>query len=255
MNRQGRDIVHYLLGLPGISREPLWDNSNLVSFLAKCIIDNQITLPKIQEWASVCRFVEVDFNISDCDSFLTRVIYCLSDVNLEYFVTNNRTVRFDTLIQQKIGCDQSADTASLIPVAYAAFRMTKHFQLNPLDGNTLSPTSYVQYRGYYAAPNTAECVDFLEHVISRGITERPDCIFDTYRDVTVSDWFYHTPWQHIWEEILEEHGFDVRWVYDEDERRKRVITGETSAHEVSVGTDASATQSTRRRRGYENSGD
>lgn len=54
-----------------------------------------------------------------------------------------------------------------------------------------------------------------------------------------------------WEKILEEHGIDLGWVIDEEDRRQQAMTGETSAHEVSVGTDITQVLQMTKRRTYE----
>ncbi|RYP86967.1 hypothetical protein DL770_004848 [Monosporascus sp. CRB-9-2] len=118
-------------------------------------------------------------------------------------------------------------------------------------GMASSPEESVPYRGYYISERSAAKLRFFEHVISTGIADDPDCIFDSHYRVTVYDWFWHYGWKHIWDEILEEHGFDPDWVRDGDERRKRVVTGETSAHEVKVGVDTAEVQQMKRRRAYE----
>ncbi|KAI1840820.1 hypothetical protein JX266_012968 [Neoarthrinium moseri] len=44
--------------------------------------------------------------------------------------------------------------------------------------------------------------------------------------------FWFDDWEDIWEDILEGYGIDPDWAFEEDERRKRVEMGTTSAHEV-----------------------
>ncbi|XXH00484.1 hypothetical protein Hte_006830 [Hypoxylon texense] len=162
---------------------------------------------------------------------------------------------FDEIIQQRIGFDRSADTVD-IPVAMAASKVVARLREargELLFGNGASSILSVPYRGHYAAPDVAKSLEFLEYVMSMGISSRPDSIFDTFSDTRISDMFRNGSWEHIWAEILEEHGFNADWVYKENERRKRVGAGDTSAHEVSVRIDASAVRDVRRRRGYDNS--
>ncbi|KAI1768090.1 hypothetical protein GGR53DRAFT_518105 [Hypoxylon sp. FL1150] len=198
--------------------------------------------------------LQIDFNIPDCDPFLNIAISELSQYVFNSDVIDRCTAGFDAIIEQRIGCDKASDTVD-IPVAFAVWDMQYHLREAHKEapvGNHATPTLSVFYRGYHADTKVARCLTFLEHVLSRGIAERPDSIFDSYHERTISDLFYDTPWEHIWWEILEEHGFDVDWVYNEDERRKRVVTGDTSAHEVSIGIDTLALQDVKRRRGYEN---
>ncbi|KAI1370885.1 hypothetical protein F4677DRAFT_457542 [Hypoxylon crocopeplum] len=215
----------------------------------------------LQDWASACRFVDFDFNISGEMIYLELVVFFWStwideDVNNLHAVEQfDRITLFDLIVQQVFGCNDSTNTTD-IPVALAAWflrcKILEAFD-SSLMADGASSALPIPYRGHYAHPVVAQCLEFLEHVISMGIDQHPDCIFDTYYDITISDQFYNKPYQHVWEEILEEHGFDVGWVYEEDDRRQRVVTGEASAHEVSVGVDASAMRDVRRRRGYENS--
>jgi hypothetical protein len=72
----------------------------------------------------------------------------------------------------------------------------------------------------------------MEHVIIRGIELHPDSIFDVNRGMTIYDWFNFYDYEDIWEQILEEQGIDPDWAWDEKERRKRVMTGATSARDI-----------------------
>ncbi|OTA91945.1 hypothetical protein M434DRAFT_32217 [Hypoxylon sp. CO27-5] len=212
-----------------------------------------------KDWYSICQLVDLDFTIPGERSFLVGIIARLSRLSINKPPDKRGMSLLDTIdlfnaiIQLRIGSDGSADTMD-IPVAYAIRcikRRMGHAYKESLIANEATPTLSVPYRGYYVHPVVADSLNFLENIISKEITRRPDCIFDTYRGKTASGW-YISNWQYIWEEILKEHGFDVDWVYKEDERRKRVVTGETSAHEVSVGVDGSNIRDARRRRGYEN---
>ncbi|KAI1874007.1 uncharacterized protein JN550_002586 [Neoarthrinium moseri] len=90
-----------------------------------------------------------------------------------------------------------------------------------------------RYRcGYYIHPHLDPYLHFLEDIISLGFRYRPDCIFDEYDDETIHDMFRFDDWGDIWEEFLESLGINVEWAFEEDERRKRVKMGTTSAHEV-----------------------
>ncbi|KAI0835280.1 hypothetical protein F5Y06DRAFT_289188 [Hypoxylon sp. FL0890] len=217
-------------------------------------------LHSLQDWKSLCQFVDLDLNIPGGSNFIEQVIFQFSHwesmgpAGLDVPNLLDMITTFDAVVQLKIGSDGSAGTMD-IPVAYAAsciYWTLKAAREQSLIADEATPTLSISYRGYYAHPDVATCLNFLEYVISKEIKRRPDCIFDIHNNITASDWLYITWGRHIWEAILEEHGFDVGWVYEENKRRKRVVTGDTSAHEVSVGVDASSIREVTRRRGYKN---
>ncbi|KAI0169541.1 hypothetical protein GGR52DRAFT_573605 [Hypoxylon sp. FL1284] len=191
---------------------------------------------------------EFGWPLLHCAVLIGRVIndFC----HWAWLPIESRELIFDTLLDERIGCDASADIMDIIPVAFAADCMVYHFQ--EWFHVAENENNGAQYRGHHVNPVEAECLRFLEYIISRGIKERPDCVFDSYDDLTVSQILFYSPLKNVWEEILQEHGFDVYWVYKEHNRRLHTGTGETSAHEVNVRTDASALKDVRRRRGYEN---
>ncbi|KAH8204698.1 hypothetical protein TruAng_001173 [Truncatella angustata] len=109
-----------------------------------------------------------------------------------------------------------------------------------LRGDLPSPNVTFRYRGYFVVGKLAFSLNFLEHVIHLGISYRPDCIFDTYQGSTIYDIFWYTDWEDVWEGILEDHGIDPSWACEENERRKRVVLGQTSAHDVASPTQSAA---------------
>ncbi|RYP74092.1 hypothetical protein DL769_004109 [Monosporascus sp. CRB-8-3] len=163
------------------------------------------------------------------------------------------TDAFDALVQRGI-CGAGPGQTPKIPMGLAACKMT--VELNGARskgsmGMAPSPHEPVPYRGYCISARSAAILECLEHVLTTGIAYEPDCIFDSYEGVTVYDMFRYFGWKDLWDEILEEHGFDPDWVWEENERRKRVVLGETSAHEVKVGVDTTEVQQVKRRRAYE----
>ncbi|KAI2622156.1 hypothetical protein GGS26DRAFT_249622 [Hypomontagnella submonticulosa] len=229
-----------------------------ITSLASLAAKSEIFDKELRDWASVCQLVDFDFNVDVAGRhhFLVRVVVSMVD-SIEVDNIENYMKAFDSIVSQRIGI-ASSDGSMDIPMTLVGnlmWGLLKADYGKSLVAHEASPTLSASYRGYYMHPNLACQLVFLEHVISKGIAENPDSIFIAYHGWTISDMFYGTPWQHIWEEILEEHGFDVGWVYEEDERRARVITGETSAHEVSVGADTSRALEVKRRRGYENTDD
>lgn len=267
LNPQGRDVFHYLFGLSGVEVDGFWQNDSLILMLACSCQDtyrwtkNRLkTLRMLQDWDSICRLVDLDFNIPGKDGFLEMLVRTLSlwkaDEIADEFEGSlcEKIASFETVVRLRLGSDGSADTMD-IPVAYAARHLyavvlNAHGQL--LLTNEATPTLSIPYRFFYVHPVVANCLNFLEYVISKGITRRPDCIFDILCDVQVPNAYWY---RFIWDGILRKHGFDVEWVYKECMRRKRVVTGETSAHEVSVGVDGSSIRDARRRRGYKNPGE
>ncbi|KAI1425840.1 hypothetical protein F5Y12DRAFT_322043 [Xylaria sp. FL1777] len=117
--------------------------------------------------------------------------------------------------------------------------------------NSYSPEDFVIYRGYYVERNVAlKCLQLVERVISTGIKRRPDCIFDSFYGRRIYDYFEFVGYRSLWDQILEEHGIDPDWAWHESERRKRVVTGDTSAHEVSIGVDVSQITNVTKRKAF-----
>ncbi|KAI8627640.1 hypothetical protein F5Y19DRAFT_440645 [Xylariaceae sp. FL1651] len=141
------------------------------------------------------------------------------------------------------------------------------------------PQNSIFYRGYYAYSKLVPRFKFLEHVISTVIKQQPGLIFDTFMGRTVCDWlrdsYFPRVWEplwvpilkgfgidpvhdwfqgcvfkRVWEGILEEHNIDPAWALEENERRRRAVAGNTSAHEISVVVDVSTIQEVTRRKAY-----
>lgn len=240
----------------------------------------------LRDWMSICRFIDFDLNgLSDLSNsrnlnnlpnssrlrdlisslggssdlnrygqftFLEVVIYVFSIEKTDDLEL--RLTLFDAFIRVGIGTTSSADTWN-IPTIFAALWVYWTLELSfkeSLVAAEASPMLSVFYRGLYIHPNVARNLTFLEFVISKGIAQRPDSIFDTFSNLTPFGVFNFARWPGIWEEILEEHKFDIDWVYEERKRRKRVITGETTAHEVDVDVDVDVSKALemKRRRGY-----
>ncbi|KAI0380861.1 hypothetical protein F5Y04DRAFT_281536 [Hypomontagnella monticulosa] len=260
-NAQGQDIFHYLLGLPGIEIEGFWMNKYQVlqSVTSLSYMASSVGLcdEDLQNWLSVCRLVDFDFNWDVSHGTFMGDIARSFSYSAKPHTVDRLVSAFDKLVHRRIGSARSDDGMD-IPTAYACCCLLNHLEENherSLIADAASATLSACYRGYYMHPNVASGLAFAEYVISKGITENPDSIFDISLGRTTSSRFYDTPWQRIWEEILEEHGFDVEWVYEEDDRRKFVVTGETSAPEVDIEVDASEAVEMKRRRGYRNADD
>jgi hypothetical protein len=287
-NKQGHDILHYLRGLSGIDMEPIWQNSHLVALSLVALshffmsgagstkLDNDLF-----EWSSVCTAMSFDFNVPDDNTFYHRLVLRFSEwdanslpislltgeihyrrgENLEpedfNFALSRLTTGFDSLIRQRIGSSHLT-TSFEIPVALAAFQIVNNLrkaQEQSLIASNPTATLCRHYRNYYIDYDLELSLKFLEHVISLGISYRPDCIFDTLYDQTIYDQFWYYDWEDVWEQILEEHGIDPEWAFEEDKRRKRVVLGDSSAHEVRVGVDAAEILQVQRRRVFEADGD
>ncbi|KAI0897728.1 hypothetical protein F4806DRAFT_507573 [Annulohypoxylon nitens] len=259
-------IFHYLLSSRGADLESSWMNDHLI---VQILVGSMMLGPRHQrqqtidqhmrDWMSICRFVDLDLNgSSGCGkctlAFLEVVVSCLSIDGINDFDDLDfRFILFDAFIRLGVGATSSVDTLK-IPVVYTASivrsMLDRSFK-DSLIATGPSPLLSVFYRGYYVHPKVARNLTFLEYVISKGIAQHPDSIFDTLHNKTLFCIFNHSRWRGIWEEILKEHDFDLDWVYEERERRKRVITGETTAHEVNVDIDVSKALEMKRR-GYEN---
>ncbi|KAI1659918.1 hypothetical protein F4813DRAFT_387409 [Daldinia decipiens] len=196
----------------------------------------------LEDWVSVCQFMDVDFNVSNL-TFLELVVERFWDKPSDPSETvEDLILKFNSVVQQRIGLADSADPMDSLSIGNSSISCEP------------SPILSVPYRRYFLHPSVALGIKFLAYVMLKKIAECPDCIFDKYEDITISDWFYDKDClQDIWEDILEDRGFDVDWVYEENGRRKRVVLGESSTHDINIGPDTSRILDVRRRQGYENS--
>ncbi|KAI1381484.1 hypothetical protein F4677DRAFT_452350 [Hypoxylon crocopeplum] len=201
----------------------------------------------LSEWMSICQQAGLDFDVPGESIFLEKVVSAFS-------------LWRDTIPRQFHRCCVSVGMCSTIsseiPVHYAAFLLVGRLNLASRSSRVAnSPTVILseQYHKYYLECKLAESLYFLEHVIEMGIAQRVDCIFDSRNGLTISDLFRLCHLEDVWVDILEGNGFDSHWViYEEDQRRKRVVTGETSAHEITLGVDMTEALEVKRRRGYAN---
>ncbi|KAI1391382.1 uncharacterized protein F4822DRAFT_184294 [Hypoxylon trugodes] len=259
-HRERLDIFRYLLSLPGIEVESLWSNEFLIRMVSSAIADGHLEIEPecidefLQDWASACRSVDFDFNIPGEATFSTSILEKFSrpdplpqEGNKRHFYL---TTAFDSIVRNRIGVDKIVSVYAAQAASWIRFRLDRAYN-DSLVTSEASSARAVFYRGYYVEPTVASSVIFLENVISKGILERPDCIFDRDDGITISDWFYFSNWRSIWEGILEDHGFDLDWVYEEDDRRKRMSTGESSAHQIGTEVDAFRGIEIRQRRGYD----
>lgn len=255
--------------------EVFWDNDFAIlvslAMLFEHVANTPTRLPLttikhlIDQWMDPCREVEFDFNTSRFTLLESAVYGGTHCINIDR--SQRSPVRwtdreyleilgevFDALVQKVEATDFLRTQKPTIPVAYAVVKMVlilSDAQENRSIAATASPDLHIFYRGHYVSRALAIQLKFLEHIISIGIADRPDCIFDSWSYRTIYDWFWDDDWEGIWDQILEEHGFDPEWVIEENNRRQRVITGETSAHEVSLGSDVGQAQQMTRRRAYE----
>lgn len=214
----------------------------------------------LESWMELATAIEFDFNMTS-GSFVEFAISLAGHYptpTLESKAKNNDsisndyslgsktlTAAFDALLQRtgNVGSTQN----STIPVAYTVLSMLPILHIHA----QLPSACTALYRGHYIPKDVMISLEFYEHVISTGIADRPDCIFDTHDDTTIYDMFLDWGFVDIWDQILEKHGFDPIWVMKENERRKRVVTGDTSTHDVSVGADASQALQVKKRQAYE----
>ena len=106
------------------------------------------------------------------------------------------------------------------------------------------------YRGYFVGPDLCASLKFIDTIISNCIEAHPDSIFDTYDGWTVYDYVRDGNCEEIWDEILEEHGFDPNWALEENKRRKNVACGKATGHDAETQTPASQALEVKRRRAY-----
>ncbi|KAI2632435.1 hypothetical protein GGR54DRAFT_583445 [Hypoxylon sp. NC1633] len=241
-NDEGIEIFNYLRGLPGILLTDLWQNIYagifiIVRFKMVFVLNADKIEEALSNLVTMGRSVEFDFDIEGELSFLGQLITVVVGLNWDH--TDAITI-FDKIMNYVTKTD--THISSTIPVYLAATFLIKGLERESI--LSMHEPTNCPYCGSFISHN------FFVHVIMRGIAQRPDCVFDSDDDVTISDMFRDEHHKEIWDEILESSGLDPDWVREEDERRKRVVTGGTTAHEVSVGTDAAQVLDVQRRRGH-----
>ncbi|XXG97669.1 hypothetical protein Hte_003976 [Hypoxylon texense] len=264
----GQEAFYYLQGLSSINMQDLWLNPS-IGIATLCFIlgiheyNNAKDVKKaILNWASLCRTTDLDLDIPGEETFLEMAIDefwdKLGDHECSPYENFHLITAFDLLL------DEVAITypifASEIPMYYAAIKLLGELdtaQKSACIAQNASATLPVSYHRYYISQTYAQALNFLEHVMTKAIAQRPDCIFDTGEgygcdDDTVCRRFRRYGFWDIWEDILEDHGFDPSWVVEEDKKRRYTWTAETSTHEVSVDVDATRALEVKRRRGYVN---
>ncbi|KAI3321883.1 hypothetical protein HD806DRAFT_523803 [Xylariaceae sp. AK1471] len=263
-------MFHFLRGLSAVNLDDLWLREALpLPFLKSIFLtslfgyDNfNITSDVIPNWLHTCRAVEVDIDLPE-ENFLCRFItlflrgcfdpededmsisrletlynhvpYYFSDSN--HFINNSYylTVRiFDCIVTQAPGYE-SLKMSRDIPVAFSASELWEQIDKgwkSKSISHQPSSAHPVCYRGFYVHHRLAINLKFLEHVISVGIKRQSDCIFDCYSRLTAFD-----------------------WIMSKNERRKRVVTGDTSAHQVNIGVDVSQIQKVTKRKAFSSTGE
>ncbi|KAM0809838.1 hypothetical protein AB5N19_10185 [Seiridium cardinale] len=217
----------------------------------------------ISDWSSVWRAAEVDLSMEGDDELEKPVFFFLRNLlrGLEPpdwhgpSIINQLGLSLPSLA--KVDCiDGSAHTFAeamrliwyqllghctdlskiQFPVAYAAHLMV--WLLNAAKSTSYialelsSKLSVLYSKRYYIQPRFEDCLLYLDNVISLGVQIRPDCIFDQYEDKTIYEMFLFNDWKDIWENILSDHGIDPDWALGENEKRKRIAMGQTSAHDI-----------------------
>ncbi len=186
---------------------------------------------------------------------IERTIYSLSSGCFKHL---DLITAFDLLLDQVVNTNPTIN--SEIPMFYTAGRIVVELRTGWTDARiarNASTTLCVPYHGYYVNKNFALTLNFLEHVTTKAIAQRPDCIFDSGgslgKDNDTVCWYFdrHGFWD-IWADILKDNGFDPDWVRREDYKRWSARTAETSTYEMSVEIDAARALDVKRRRGYVN---
>ena len=259
-------VFHYLRAQPGTSTETFQDDDKVVVYSTLAFLMHAVSLPPwslamvLESWMELATAIEFDFKMTSGSIVELAIFHACHyptfileseaknnvSISNDYSLGSKRlTAAFDALLQWtgNVGSTQN----STIPVAYTVFLMLRILNIHA----QLPSACPAIYRGHYVPKRKIISLEFYEHVISTGIADHPDCIFDTYHDTTIYDMFLKWGFDDIWDQILEKHGFDPDWVIEEDERRKRVGAGKTSTHDVSVGADASQALQVKKRQAYE----
>jgi hypothetical protein len=174
---------------------------------ASCIIAN------FPQWASLCQTAEVDLDIPNTRIFLEAIIYYWRAFITFEVITKDTWMEFSLALGAIFDefVNKEGDLRGLkinreIPVAYAAYELAYDFEIMGFRdvGAYLEPSStrMVDYHGYYVEPRQAVSFCLLEHVISAGIKQRPDSIFDIWKGKTVFNYvILFIP--RVWIDILQ----------------------------------------------------
>ncbi|KAI0910692.1 hypothetical protein F4823DRAFT_360034 [Ustulina deusta] len=282
---QRYSVFHFFRSLSSMRMDSVWFNENfrfiyiwfLYMGLAYQEVSNTIS-DTIPSWLRACRAWEIDL---DPENLISNLLLHIRAICLHSIELGGRTViswcetcssapsgsqiysnprwhelalrLFDSIVYQAPGYEL-LQASREIPVAYCIAQLCSGFckerypdhacVLQPLDNSII-------YRGYYVEPLMAlKYLRLAEHIISAGIKQRPDCIFDSWEGRTIFGWFAWSGHEELWHQILEDNGIDPGWARGEDERRKRVATGDTSAHEVSIGIDVSKITEVTKRKAF-----
>ena len=265
-------IFHYLRSQSNTSLEVFWDNDLLVKPNVWLLLRDlgsigihRGCLRDFQSWLDICKAVMFDFNtesINFLEWTITEVIDGVGPAPMHTLQASETDFQriFDLLVQHRVG-DSHMPTRHFIPVGYAAGHLLAairdiEYTVQMALGKDISE----QYRRHWDSPEQVErALAFCEHVISVGISERPDSVFDTVsipvrfknsaRDVIKRVpifWLFNKYKLGLnWARILKKNGLDPMWVLKETQRRMDIA--ETSAHDISACVGASQMQQTRRR--------
>ncbi|KAI8627134.1 hypothetical protein F5Y19DRAFT_477695 [Xylariaceae sp. FL1651] len=278
-NARYYDIFCYLQSIPGINMENVWLNEMHSAYSATLIMhglryrDAQSCITTVLPlWASICRAADVDLDIPGSRDFVSLVTWSWSSpdlcqlllvaieemsANIFTHLQSQLRVLFNAIVDGGGGLE-ILKIKRQISVAYAACILESRVREMGFENRAtyLKPTSArtVDYHGYYVEPRWACSFYFLEHVISTGIRQRPDSIFDEWDGWSVT-LFMGALDLDIWFDILEDHDIDPSWVMEEDRRRGRVVVGHTSAHNVVARTDIADVAKVHRRKVFTTDGD
>ncbi|KAI1482957.1 hypothetical protein F4774DRAFT_369669 [Daldinia eschscholtzii] len=256
--KETRSIFHYILSLPGIdlSEERHLIYLGVMNLLSISLEDEEEFQEALETWASVWKSAGIVIDTPE-RTFTELVVisfYIVAISSCNTYTMESLVMRFDSIIQLKIGLMNSADPMDALSLEVAAFSMVRLVGFARFETRIAyepSPNLSIPYRGYFLHKEVAPFVQYLDYIMLKKIARCSDCIFDTYHGITISDIFNSMEYlQQIWEMILEECGFDVDWVYAENDRRKRQGVGESSTHDISVKPYTSNMLRVRRRQGY-----
>ncbi|KAI0805758.1 hypothetical protein GGR55DRAFT_697569 [Xylaria sp. FL0064] len=278
-------VFHFLRSLSSVDMGSLWFDDNFTYlwrlFLHVCLIYREVSnmiSDIIPNWLCVCRASEVNLTLNSLtneDFIGTLLRYYISQlrsvercgktviaISTEYHLPplmhDSRPyeliVRFvNSIIQQAPGYEPLQDCRWVL-VAYCVAEfcscLDEGLDDEPMDVDDCL-NNLIVHRGYYVSSMAAlQCLRMVEYVISAGIKQRPDCIFDSYEEITICDRFKGVGYEELWNQLLEEQGTDPGWAWNENERRKRMATGDTSALDVSIKVNASKIMEVTRRKPF-----
>lgn len=275
---QRAEIFHYLYGLSDIDQSDLWMEEEIVigvifSLMLSCT-DNPVSRASrtfkdgpsdnlgnaIHSLLSACQVADIDLDIPGERSFWETFLQWTgpprnSSTNL--FDATILTSIFDQMRREATRRNIRVSTEMCVPQSMV------YLWLHIYMTNSNS-TPLFTYRGHLVSHHSHTRLLFLEYVISRGIAQQPESIFNfpviMQRPKIIFTLHEEIPYifediwlgafRNVWFGILADNGIDPNWALAEQMRRINRAQGETSTHDVNPDGNFAHVHEVKRRVGY-----